>query len=318
MATYNENEKERILSFPIPSILSHFGKRTDHVRQMYFSPFRDERTPSFCVKESSNLWMDFGSGEGGNVLTLVSRLAGIPLSEAWDYIANLDPGMVVLDTPAGISRETSHSTKIIIDRVRDTFSSRNLVSYAESRGIPRHILEFYCKQVTYHVESNRMYSWTAIGFPASDGWVLRQSTDGRFAKRCTGSCCTLLSVSGNPVPVASCDRVEVFEGFFDFLSWLVMKERTKPFSDICVLNSVNNLSRGLEFIVSHSQVSCWLDNDEAGHAAFERIRESCPGARDHYQELGDCKDVNELLQQRRKAIVNHNSITSNSVSLKHK
>ena len=317
MTKYSECEKARILSFPIPSILQHFGRRTEHIGNMYYSPFRDERNPSFSVKPSDNLWMDFGSGEGGNVLTLVSQLAGIPISETWDYIAALDLNMVVLDTCADTVRNHVTSSKIIIDRVRDSFNSRNLVRYAESRGIPRHILEFYCRQVTYHVEGMRNLSWTAIGFPAGDGWVLRQSTNDRYSKRCTGSCCTLISVSGNPVPVASCDRVEVFEGFFDFLSWLVLKERTKPFSDICILNSVNNLSRGIDFIASHSTISCWLDDDPAGRDTFEKIKDRCPQARDHFGELEGCKDVNELLVTRKKAIVPNNSISSNSFSIKH-
>lgn len=318
MAKYSESEKARILSFPIPSILQLFGKRTDHIGHMYYSPFREESNPSFSVKPKDNLWMDFGTGEGGNVLTLVSLLAGIQLSETWDYIAALDPNIVVLDDlPSPHARQSSHSTKIIIDKVKDTFSSRGLISYAESRGIPRHILEYYCKQVTYHIEGNRNFLWTAIGFPASDGWVLRQSSNDRYSKRCTGSCCTLLSVSGNPVPVSSCDRVEVFEGFFDFLSWLVLKERTKPFSDICVLNSVNNLSRGIDFIASHSCVSCWLDNDAAGRNTFEKIREVCPDAKDHFCDLGECKDVNELLIHQKKAIVPNNSISSHSISFKH-
>lgn len=318
MAHYSENEKARILSFPITAVLQHFGRRTEHIGQMYYSPFRDEKEPSFHIKPNENLWMDFGSGEGGNVLTLVSRLGNMPVSDTWDFIAGLDPGMVVLDTPAKPIPSTSQSSKIAIERVSDSFNNRRLIAYAESRGIPHSILAFYCKQVTYHIGNNRSISLSAIGFPAGYGWILRHSTNDRYAKRCTGSSCSFLSVSGNPIPVASCDRVEVFEGFFDFLSWLVLKERTKPFSDICVLNSVNNLSRGLDFISSHASVSCWLDNDTAGRDTFRKIQEFCPQARDHFQELGECKDVNELLIQNRKAIVSNNSISINSVSLKHK
>ena len=51
MASYDTAEKERLLSIPVATVLEHFGCRTDHRGQMYFSPFRDEREPSFHVSD---------------------------------------------------------------------------------------------------------------------------------------------------------------------------------------------------------------------------------------------------------------------------
>lgn len=300
MATYNDSQKARIMEYPIVEVLRHFGKRTDHYSQMYFSPFRDEKSPSFHIKNEDNVWMDFGSGKGGNVLTLVSLLGGIPLNECWDYVANLLDGGISIcpeNTVQQIKGTSPEKTsRINIDLVRDQFSSIPLVRYAESRGIPRHILERYCRQVTYHIGTDVNRSYTAIGFPAGQGWVLRSRQDGAYSKRCTGSACSLLGASGEAVLKATCDRVEVFEGFFDFLSWLVLKDRTKPFSDVCILNSVNNLSKGMDFIRSHSEISCWLDNDAAGKNTLKVLQENIPETRSHLSELGKFKDVNELLQ----------------------
>jgi len=317
MATYTDSQKERIMSYPIEGILQHFGKRTDHKGEMYFSPFRDEANPSFHIRRGENVWMDFGSGEGGNVLTLVSQLQHIPIEQCWDFVAGLNQNVIILDSTSVPSPSNHpHQARIIIDKVGDNFSYRNLVKYAESRCIPRHILEHYCHQVTYHIESRPDTRWTAIGFPAGEGWVLRHSMDGPFAKRCTGSSCSLIGAGGEVVASPTCDRVEVFEGFFDFLSWLVIKNRTKPFSDICVLNSVNNLSKGLPFISSHRDISCWLDNDEAGRKALSILRESCPGARDHLSDMGRVKDVNELLQANSKQIVSNNTLSTPLFTLK--
>ena len=40
----------------------------------YCSPLRPENSPSFAVNIKENLWYDFGSGIGGNLINLVERL----------------------------------------------------------------------------------------------------------------------------------------------------------------------------------------------------------------------------------------------------
>ena len=318
MATYDENQKARIMGYPIENVLAHFGKRTDHRGEMYFSPFRDEAEPSFHIKRSENVWMDFGTGQGGNVLTLVNLLAGISLSDCWDYVASLEgSGITFIDTPAPSLRRTSRSSRIIIDSVISPFKYRGLVAYAQRRGIPRHILERYCSEVSYHIDGQYDRKYTAIGFPAGDGWVLRHSYDGPFSKRCTGSSCSLLGASGESTLKPTCERVEVFEGFFDFLSWLVLKDITKPFADICVLNSVNNIDRGLEFISGHRDISVWTDCDQAGYKALDTLKGRCSGVRDHIAEMAGCNDVNELLLQRsyQKNVIPSN-IQNNSLTIK--
>ena len=39
---------------------------------LYLSPLREEHTPSFKVDYVRNLWYDFGLGEGGSIIDLVS------------------------------------------------------------------------------------------------------------------------------------------------------------------------------------------------------------------------------------------------------
>ena len=73
MATYDENQKARIMGYPIENVLAHFGKRTEHRGEMYFSPFRDEAEPSFHIKRSENVWMDFGTGQGVSIMIQVHQ-----------------------------------------------------------------------------------------------------------------------------------------------------------------------------------------------------------------------------------------------------
>lgn len=310
MATYSDAQKERILSFPIESLLAVLGKRTDHRGHMYYSPFRDEAEPSLSISRELNVWKDFGEDTGGNVLTMASRLLGIPMADAWDYVAGLDPNIVVIpDSPAPAHRARVQDPMIVIDRVEDSFRLRKLVSYAAARGIPLPILSRYCRQVTYHVTGHECTRFTAIGFPTAEGWVLRRPFEGRGAKRCTGSCCSLLGPSGEPATDPASQRVELFEGFFDFLSWLVLKDTPVPCCDVCVLNSTSNLSRAMDFLAGHERISCWLDNDPAGKKALAAVRDAFPRAEDHLRELGSLDDVNELLVHRQKKIVADNSIS---------
>ena len=68
MASYTDQEKQLLHSISIIEIMAHYGKRLDHTRSgLYYSPFRDERTPSFHIDEAKNTWYDYGTSEGGSL-----------------------------------------------------------------------------------------------------------------------------------------------------------------------------------------------------------------------------------------------------------
>ncbi|MDR3273524.1 MAG: DNA primase [Flavobacteriaceae bacterium] len=51
------------------------------------SPFADEKTPSFMVSPSKQIWKDFSSGKGGNVITFVMEHEHYSYPEALRYLA---------------------------------------------------------------------------------------------------------------------------------------------------------------------------------------------------------------------------------------
>lgn len=312
MATYSEEEKARILSYPIEDLLSVLGKRTDHRRDMYFSPFRDETQPSLHISRSRNLWKDFGDNTGGNVLTMASRLLGISTARAWDYIAGLSQNFVASGPVIGAARRSPEPRhRIIIDSVSERFIRRQIVEYAKTRGIPLDLLSRYCSEVTYHIEGSQGLHCTAIGFPTDGGWVLRRPAEGRDAKRSTSGRPSFLGPNGRPVSSASHSQIQVFEGFFDFLSWLVLGGRTLPSCDVCVLNSTGNLGRAMDFISAHEEVHCWMDDDRAGRDAYGLVKEKVPQAVDHLADLLGHNDLNDLLRSPDRPIVQNNSIQPN-------
>ncbi len=50
-------------------------------------PFHDEKSPSFNVTPSRNLWYCFGCGEGGDVITFIQRIEHLSFSEAVENLA---------------------------------------------------------------------------------------------------------------------------------------------------------------------------------------------------------------------------------------
>lgn len=72
MITYNEANKISIKAY-----LANRGIHPikDHgYYGMYRSPFRDDTNASLKVDYNKNLWIDFGSNDGGTMIDLVMRI----------------------------------------------------------------------------------------------------------------------------------------------------------------------------------------------------------------------------------------------------
>ena len=51
------------------------------------SPFTDEKTPSFMVSPAKQIWKDFSSGKGGNVIAFLMEHEQLSYPEAIKYLA---------------------------------------------------------------------------------------------------------------------------------------------------------------------------------------------------------------------------------------
>ena len=69
-----------------------------------------------------------------------------------------------------------------------------------------------------------------------------------------------------------------------------------PGYDICVMNSVANLKRSLDFILGHRRIDLFLDNDKAGRDTSEAIIKVAPGmdVKDHSGEYAGYGNLNEF------------------------
>ena len=282
MASYTEQEKKQLHAISIVEIMAHYGKRLDHTRSgLYFSPFRDERTPSFHIDEAKNTWYDYGTSEGGNLFDFVCKFVNITRGEVYDWLASfrhMVPESEYKALIAPMLERKPHSSRIVIDSASHHFTRRKLVEYAADRAVSKDVLEKYCEEIVYHVDSAPDRKFYAIGFKNnSGGYVLRSS----ISKRCSSSDITTLGSDGEMTQDATCDKVLVFEGFMDFLSWITDVKQQTPQYDCCILNSVSNIARALPWIMEHRNIAAFMDNDDAGRETLQKIMDSASeGAHD--------------------------------------
>lgn len=286
----SEAKQVRIVDF-----LAQLGHHAQYVKSeqyWYLSPLREERTPSFKVNDRLNEWYDFGEATGGDLVELGKHLYRTEdVSEVLAHIGRQAgiaplPGIrVPTAAPRPVEAEMRGVTVVPLRHYA-------LLSYLQSRRIDADIGRMFCREVHYELR-RRHYFALAFG-NISGGYEVRNP----YYKGCIESKdISLIPQSHGEVQ----ERVCVFEGFMDFLSYLTMKQAgddgvciDAP-CDYLVMNSVGNLRKALAHLQGYSYIHCYLDNDLAGQKTAETIAgmyggrvsdEACRYA--EYKDLNDC------------------------------
>jgi hypothetical protein len=175
------------------------------------------------------------------------------------------------------------------DIVLKPLANTALIQYLNERLIPNDLVPQYFKEVYYTCKGK---SYFAIAFPNEWGGY---DTQNKYFKGCIAPKAITIIDNGK----SSCC---VFEGFIDFLSYLVLKLRHNPDQsifkekDYFILNSVSNTSKLLDRLEKYERIYCYLDNDQAGIHSTNEIRKRYGSKLSdqsiHYKEY---KDVNDFL-----------------------
>jgi hypothetical protein len=282
--TIAEAKKTHLVDFL--KMNGHSPVRIKYGSAWFLSPMRKENTPSFKVNMDKNLWFDFGSGEGGDIIGLVMKLSSINVREALETIdKNLYSSRP--HNPVQQDRKTSdESGQIKINRLQ-ALNNPALIQYLDSRNVSLPFAKTYLKEAYYTVHGRRYF---ALAFENDrGGYELRNA----FFK--TGSSPKYLTT----IPGVNNSKTNIFEGFMDFLSCCTYYNRI-PRSRTIILNSLSFLPRIESILVYAKQVNLFLDNDAAGKAATQKIMNSCGKVRDWAPVIyPDHKDFNEFIMQRR-------------------
>ena len=271
---------QHIKQIPITDYLQQQGytpTRVQGVHYWYGSPLRKDNTPSFKVNTERNQWYDFGSGEHGDIIDLVCALHRCTISEA---IRLLSGAKQVAHQEFSFGGDRKFSERKLEILSAQPLSNPNLLRYLAARAIPLSIASTYCSEVLFQ-NMNRTYY--AIGF-ANDalGWEIRNM----YFKGC-------IAPKAITAIKRESDRLQIFEGFMDFLSWQTLNSSST--CDAIVLNSLALLPRIKEQIMGYKKVESFLYNDDAGRKSFAVLKQIFPQIVDGAARYRAHKDLNEWL-----------------------
>ena len=256
----------------------------------YKSPLREETEASFKVNTERNLWYDFATGKGGNIIALAAELyASDHVPYLLEMMARQAPHVHPVPFSFGgqtLSQPSFRQLEVM------PLSSPALFSYLRERGINTELAKRECKEVRFVNNGKQFF---AVGFPnASGGYEVRN----KYFKGCIApKDITHIRQQGEPG-----ETCYVFEGFMDYLSFLTLRQKNCPDypdldkQDYLVLNSVSNLSKALYPLGSYEKIHCFFDNDEAGMKAVRALYEEYSfRVRDSSRIYSGYKDLNDYI-----------------------
>lgn len=293
--TITEAKRLRIVDY-----LARIGYHPHSVKASqywYLSPLRKEDTPSFKVNDRLNEWYDFGAATGGDLVELGKHL--YQTNSVSEVLAHIERRTSIIPvrkvSPVNMKKHTEESEMQDLSVV--PLRHYALLSYLHTRGIDEDFGRMFCREVHYELRGRRYFALAFCNL--SGGYEVRNP----YYKGCIkGKDISIVKYSY----IEPTDRVYVFEGFMDLLSYLTLKRAgdTKICIDLpgdyLVMNSVNNLKRTLQKLEEYNHVHCFLDNDLAGQKSTETII-SMYGQRIHdeaYRYM-EYKDLNDYLRDKR-------------------
>jgi DNA primase len=269
---------------------------------MYHCPFRNDRNASFKVDYRKNLWNDFGTGEGGSIIDLVMKMNGCTFSDAVRMLDrrtdvctykhhNVETSQQSNDTNFSFHRKSileENPSNRLLKAI--PIAHPKLIEYVAERKISLDLANRYCREVHYQNSAGKFFS---VGFLNDNGgYELNNKSNfkGCIAPK------AITTFRNNS------DARLVFEGFWDFLSYLTIQKIEQTRHYVAVLNSVANVQKSLEFLKNHKEINTYLDNDEGGKNATALIKANCILVNNRSSKFAGFKDLNDYLCGKKKTL----------------
>ncbi|GHT35436.1 hypothetical protein AGMMS49574_24830 [Bacteroidia bacterium] len=159
-----------------------------------------------------------------------------------------------------------------------------LIEYVHNRKINLDLANLYCREIHYQNQSGQFFS---VGFRNDKGGYELNSPPS------FKSCISPKEITTFQNEKDSC---LVFEGFWDFLSYLTIQKIERTKHDVAVLNSTANTEKAINFLKTHREIYTYLDNDDAGRKATELIKSANLTVYNRSTQFADYKDLNDYLR----------------------
>lgn len=258
----------------IISILDKLGHQPTKITTRaywYKSPFREENTASFKVNIAKNLWIDYGTGIGGDIISFAQEYLkhtgeNHTIPDALRWLKNLS-GSGAFIQPIDTPYPQEGDVTLVLRKV-EKLSHPALIKYLEKRRITYSLASKYLKQVyVFNKESGKTFF--ALGLKnEDDGYELRNPG----LKSCIGPKTVTIIQKEKPQPY----NLHIFEGMMDFLS-AMERNQIEEFDDVAILNSLSCLEALTPYIKNYGYkiAFTWTDNDTAGLKAKKALGDFC-------------------------------------------
>jgi DNA primase len=274
----------------------------------YCSPLRKDENPSFNVNERKNVWIDYGTHEGGTLVDLVQKMNNCSVSKALEIISGTRA--TPQTHPSFFSREQKENSARIEIRKIQPAENKILMTYIQSRKIPKTIASKYLKDAYWTLkneetgmpeinkQTGKIMSFFGIYFKNDlGGCELRNNL--KSEKYPDGFKGSLFPKAITTIP-GSAETLNIFEGFFDFLSCLTYYKTDHLSGTTVVLNSLANLSQILSKPLNFNKINLFLDNDEPGIEKNQTIIKIYPQAINQSVLIfPEYKDFNDFLTDKK-------------------
>ena len=242
----------------------------------YFALDREEKIPSFSVDYIKNKGFDFGTGKSYDVISIVQVISKCSVSEALKYLQGFNFSLQENTVDKKLLQTSSyHILKV------SEIGHAALIQYLQSRKVldQKHLV----KEIHYEMNGKKYFG---IGFFNNSGGV---EVRNKYSKLCLGSKdVTLIKNDLNTLR-----ELIVFEGFFDFLTYLTIKDFRSESADYLILNSTAMFFKVENELKYYLKISLFLDNDSNGKTLKENIQKKYKNVEDCSLLYADFKDLNE-------------------------
>src|SRR5690606_10067659 len=140
--------------------------------------------------------------------------------------------------------EREKDRKIGFLKVKPLGNNQALTEYLNCRNIGLETARKFCREVYYSIGDRRNLG---LGNRNENGWSIRN----KYWKGC--------SAQGYSHYRNGAEKLKVFEGIFDLMSYVELHRNEKANADFLVLNSLTNMNNASPLIKDYNKVSLYLD-----------------------------------------------------------
>ena len=270
-----EQIKEKISIRRVLESFNLFPVKQNSETAFYFAIDREEKSPSLCVDFAQNKAFDFGTGKSYDVISIVQQLSKCSVSDALQYLEKFDTS---IQSTNKSTLETNKNYEILEVKEIEHLA---LAEYLKLRKVfdQKHLV----KEIHYQMKGKNYFG---VGFYNNSGGVEIRN---KYSKICLGK--KDITLIKNELNLEN--EICVFEGFFDFLTYLNLPNVQISNSDYLILNSTAMFFKVEKQLTQYNKIVLFLDNDLSGSILAKKIV-------DKYENVEDCsllyqhfKDLNE-------------------------